>query len=621
MNFLSVEDLSKSYGDKVLFEGISFGIEQGQKVALVARNGTGKTTLLNCLLGKEQADSGKAVIRKNVSVGFLQQNLEYNPDHTVIETVLDSDNPVLLAVKNYEKALLNPEDHDNLQRAFDEMDAKNAWDYEAQVKEILGHLKIDRHDQKTGTLSGGQKKRLSLAKILIEEPDFMVLDEPTNHLDLDMIEWLENYLSRQKLTILMVTHDRYFLEVVCDEMLELDKGNLYRYKGNFSYFLEKKAEREEIEGVNLGKAKSLMRKELEWIRRQPKARGTKAKSRVDAFSDIKKKASVRLGTKDVEMEINTTRLGTKIMEIHKLRKSFGDIKIVDGFDYLFKRGEKSGIVGKNGTGKSTFLNMIMGQEKPDGGKIVIGDTVAMGYFHQEGMDFKAGQKVIEVIRDIADVIPLKGGKKLSAIQLLERFLFPKEQHYQFVEKLSGGEKRKLYLLTILMQNPNFLILDEPTNDLDIYTLSALEEYLHNFPGCVLVVSHDRYFMDKMVDHLFVFEGEGIIRDFPGNYTQLRKQEKEQRAEERKAKEKKPSPKKAAPKAQVKTKKSSLSFKEKRELEELEKEINKIEKRQKEIHQVLESGNQDHSDIYKELGQLTKDMEEKMERWTELSELA
>ena len=523
MNYLSIENLTKSFGDRVIFEDLTFGIDQGQKVAIVAKNGSGKTTLLKCLIEKEQYDSGRIVFRKDLRIAFMQQNENLEGKNTILEEVFSHDLPELKAVKEYNFAMRSG-DENLIANSFEAITELNAWDIEVKVNQILSVLKLEDTSKLVSTLSGGQQKRVALAKVLVTDSDFLILDEPTNHLDLDMIEWLEEYLSKSKSTILMVTHDRYFLEIVCDTILELEDKTIYKYKGNFSYYLEKKAERNEQRESTIGKAQNQFRKELEWMRRQPKARGVKQKARIEAFHDTKKVAKQRIDKSELEIPVKMERLGSKILEMHKVGKSFGDLKILENFTYTFKRNERLGIVGRNGAGKSTFLNMILGQEEVSSGKIVTGETVVFGYYSQELLKIKdETKKVIDVIRDIAEFIPLEKGRQMSAAQFLEKFLFPRDMHYNFVHKLSGGEKRRLKLMTILMKNPNFLILDEPTNDLDIFVMSVLEEYLRGFQGCLIVVSHDRYFMDKMVDHLFVFEGDAKIKDLLGNYTAYRKQ--------------------------------------------------------------------------------------------------
>ncbi len=622
MNYLSVENLTKSYGIRTLFQDISFGIEQGQKVAFIAKNGTGKSTFLKILFGIEGYDSGNVVFRNDIKLGFLKQTPEFEDDLTISQVVFQSDSEQINAILAYEKAILNPNDNEQMQQAFDSMDRLNAWDYEIRIKQILGQLNIHNLEQKVGELSGGQQKRIALAQVLIEEPDFIILDEPTNHLDVEMIEWLENYLTKENITILMVTHDRYFLERVCNEIIELDDETLYKYKGNYSYFLEKKHEREEIFDANVDKAKNLYKKELEWMRRMPKARGTKAKSREDAFYQTKEVAHQKKDDSKVSIEINMNRLGSKILEIHHAKKAFGDLKILEDFSYVFKNKERVGIVGKNGVGKTTFLDIIMGLQEVDGGKVVQGETVVFGYYTQSGMKLKDDKKVIETIKDIAEIIPLTKGKKITAAQLLERFLFPKHMHYNLVEKLSGGEKRRLYLLTILMKNPNFLILDEPTNDLDIITLNVLEEFLMDFPGCLIIVTHDRYFMDKLVDHLFVFEGDGKVKDYLGKYSEYRLALKDKEAEPKKVEVKEKVkeielPKNDQPKAK-------LSYKEKLEFEQLEKDMATLEQRKEELTQLLNNTTTNHEELLKiteELGGITTTLDNSTDRWLVLSEFA
>lgn len=616
MNYLSVENISKSYGEKVLFEDISFGINKDQKVAFVAKNGSGKTSILNIIADLDVPDSGQVVSRKGISIAYLAQKDDINPDLTIEETIFATDNKILSIVNQYEKALKNIENGDAYQAAFDLMDQHNAWDFETQYRQILSKLKLEDLSLKVGSLSGGQKKRLSLAIVLINKPDLLILDEPTNHLDLEMIEWLEAYFAKEKITLFMVTHDRYFLERVCDEILELDEGKIYKYKGNYSYYLQNKEERLALEATNLGKAKSLFKKELEWMRKQPKARTTKSKSRIDDFHQIKDKAHQRRKDHKVQLEINMERLGSKILELHKLQKSFGDKVILDGFDYVFKRGERIGIIGKNGTGKSSFLNIITEKAPVDGGKVVVGETIKFGYYTQSGITIKEGQKVIEVVKEFGEFIPLTKGRKISASQLLERFLFDKKKQYDFVEKLSGGEQKRLYLCAVLIQNPNFLILDEPTNDLDVVTLNVLESFLLDYPGNLLVVSHDRYFMDKIVDALFVFRGEGVVENFPGNYSDFRAYENSNEAEE--------APVEKVIEKKVETKKKSnnaLSFDEKREFGALEVEIERLQKRKLIIENQFLNVEIAADDIPKkseELQEIANELEEKEERWLELS---
>jgi ATP-binding cassette subfamily F protein uup len=597
-----------------LFDNISFGINKDQKIAFIAKNGTGKSTILNIISNRDQADSGQIVKRKELSISFLSQEDVFDEKLSIEETIFASDNKILKIIQQYEKALENPDDSEAYQKAFDLMDQHNAWDFETQYKQILFKLKLEKLDQKVSLLSGGQKKRLALATILISKPDLLILDEPTNHLDLEMIEWLEAYFKKESITLFMVTHDRFFLERVCNEIIELENGQLYSYKGNYSYYLEKKEARVAAANSEIGKAKNLFKKELDWMRRQPKARTTKSKSRIDDFYEIKEKAHSRRKEHSMELEINMERLGNKIVEFHNTYKAYGDKIILDKFNYSFIRGERIGIIGKNGTGKSTFLNMLTNTDKPDAGKVITGDTVKFGYYTQKGIKIKEGQKVIEVIREFGDYIPLSKGRKISASQLLERFLFDKKKQYDQVEKLSGGERKRLYLCTLLIQNPNFLILDEPTNDLDIVTLSVLENFLLDYPGCLIVVSHDRYFMDKVVDHLFVFRGEGIIDDFPGNYSDFRSYE-DSGSPELKPVDKTP---KTSWKKETKV---QLSFNEQKEYNRLEKDIQKIEKEKKELENSFatkEYTQDEISEVSKKIKQLGDAIDEKEMRWFELS---
>ena len=621
MNYLSVENLTKSFGDRLLFADLTFGIDQGQKVAIVAKNGSGKTTLLRCLMDLEQIDSGRVVYRNDIRVAFMEQTENMDESQTILESIFDHDLPELKALKKYNEALID-NDQDKLNECYEELTELNAWDYEVRVNQILSVLKLTDSKRLIGSLSGGQKKRVALAKALLSDADFMILDEPTNHLDLDMIEWLESYLSTSKSTLLMVTHDRYFLEVVCDTIFELSDETLYQYKGNFSYYLEKKAEREEQTQATIDKARNTFRKELEWIRRQPKARTTKSKSRIDAFDDIKKTAHQRIDKDEIDIPIKMERLGTKILELHHMGKSFGDTKILTDFSYHFKRKERVGIVGQNGAGKTTFLNLIQGKETLDKGKVVVGETIVFGYYSQELIQVDPDKRVIEVIKDIAEFIPLEKGKQLSAGQLLERFLFPRDAHYQYVHKLSGGEKRRLKLLTVLMSNPNFLILDEPTNDLDIFVMSVLEEYLQLFEGCLIVVSHDRYFMDKMVDHLFVFEGDGEIKDIIGNYTDYRKNQKQEARELKNAPVKEVEVKEEPKMVEKPVEKRKLSFKEKQEYEQLPIEIERLEEKKEKLTLELSDAsksNQQIMELGNELAIVVAELEQKSDRWLELAE--
>ncbi|WP_283635786.1 ABC-F family ATP-binding cassette domain-containing protein [Aquaticitalea lipolytica] len=617
MNYLTVEQISKSYGELELFSDLSFSIHKDQKIAFIAKNGSGKTSILNILSGDDSPDDGQVIIRNGLRLSFLSQSPVFDDNLTIEETIFNSDLPILKIIADYEHALLHPEDEDAYQKAFEKMDAQNAWEFELQVKQILFQLKLDQLDQKIKTLSGGQKKRLSLAKALINNPDLLILDEPTNHLDLEMIEWLEQYFAKAQITLFMVTHDRYFLERVCNEIIELDHGKLYTYKGNYSYYLEQKEARINNENVEVGKAKQLFKKELDWMRRQPKARTTKSKSRIDDFHDIKAKASQRRKDHTVQLELNMERLGSKIVEFHNVSKSFKDKTILKGFEYVFKKGERIGIIGKNGTGKSTFLNMLTHTIAPDAGKIVIGDTVKFGYYTQNGIEVKVGQKVIEVIKEFGEYIPLTKGRQISAGQLLERFMFDRKKQYDYVEKLSGGEQKRLYLCTVLIQNPNFLILDEPTNDLDIVTLNVLEEFLLDFPGCLLVVSHDRYFMDKIVDHLFVFKGEGEVEDFPGNYSDYREYEASATAiiEESVSNAENTS-------NQKQNDANKLSYNEQKEYKSLESKIRSLELDKK----ALEAKFNDSSLTQEQINKLSQELqviiniiEEKETRWFELSE--
>lgn len=621
MNLLTVENISKSFGELSLFSNISFGINKDQKIALIAKNGSGKTSILNILSGKDSSDSGQINSRKGIRISFLEQEPELDPKLTVEETIFASDNEVLKVIQNYEHALLDPEDADAYQKAFEAMERYDAWDFETQYKQILFKLKLEDLDVKVGLLSGGQKKRLALANALINRPDLLILDEPTNHLDLEMIEWLEQYFAKENMTLFMVTHDRYFLERVCNEIIELDNGQLYSYKGNYSYYLEKKEARIEQEAVEQHKSKILFKKELDWMRRQPKARTTKSKSRIDDFHTIKEKASQRRKEHEVQLEINMERMGSKIVELHKISKSFPNKPILDQFEYNFLKGERIGIIGKNGTGKSTFLNILSGTVQPDSGKVIIGETIKFGYYTQKGITIKEGQKVIDVIREFGDYIPLMKGKQISAQQLLERFLFDRKKQYDFVEKLSGGERKRLYLCTVLIQNPNFLILDEPTNDLDIVTLNVLESFLLDFPGCLLVVSHDRYFMDKIVDHLFVFRGNAEIEDFPGNYSDFRTYEDSNIQEIKASKEKANEVKNTKNSWKEEETGKKLSFLEQKEHKQLEKEIKKLESQKVEIQNKFTDSTLSGDEISTlsiQLKEITDAIEEKTERWFELS---
>lgn len=624
MNYLTLENITKTYGEKVLFQDLSLQISKGQKVALVAKNGTGKTTLLKVIAGIEtgEGENSKIIMKRDIKIGYLEQAPDFLPDQTILEAAFDSDNPMIQAIIAYEDALLKPNDGDAIQTALAKMDDLKAWDMEARIKEILTKFNISRFDQKIQTLSGGQKKRLALAKLIIEEPDFLIMDEPTNHLDLDMIEWLEEYLKTANLTLFLVTHDRYFLERVCNNIVELERGHLYKYSGNYADFLEKKALRFENQTIELDKSKKLMKKELEWVRRMPKARGTKAKSRVDAFEGIKEKASQNIQQQEVQIDLKGQRLGKKILEAHNVGKAFGDLKIVEKFDYKFKKGERVGIVGPNGVGKSTFLNILTASLKPDTGKVVVGDNTVFGFYTQDGIQLKGDKRVIDVIRDIAEYIPLEKGQKLTAPQLLERFLFDRKQQQVYVSQLSGGEKRRLYLLTILMENPNFLILDEPTNDLDIVTLNVLEDFLLDFPGCILIVSHDRYFLDKLVDHLFVMQGDGKIKDFNGDYSEYRTAQKQWDRDQRK--QDRALEKTQKEQVQQNAPKVGLTQEQKKEVKRLERSINKLEEQKKMIAEKFNDTNLSPADIEKygkELNELSNQIEEKELLWMELADQA
>ena len=616
MNLLSVENISKAFGERIILENISFGINKDQKIAFIAKNGTGKTTLLNIIAGKDQPDSGQVVFRKGIHIGFLSQNPSFNEELTVEETIFATDNPILQLIQEYEHALQHPENEMAYQKAFEQMERHNAWDFETQYKQILFRLKLDNLQLKVKNLSGGQKKRLALANVLISKPDLLILDEPTNHLDLEMIEWLEQYFTKENLTLFIVTHDRYFLERVCNEILELDNGELFSYKGNYSYFLEKKEQRLAQEQASVEKAKNLYVKELDWMRRQPKARTTKSKSRIDDFYKIKEAAHKRRKEHSVQLEINMERLGSKTVEFHNVSKNFGDLRVLNKFNYNFLRGERVGIIGKNGTGKSTFLNLLTSSIAPDSGKIVVGDTIKFGYYTQDGIEVQQGQKIIEVIQKYGDYIPLLKGRTLSAGQLLERFLFDRKKQYDYVEKLSGGELKRLYLCTVLIQNPNFLILDEPTNDLDIVTLNVLEDFLLDYPGCLVLVSHDRYFMDKIVDHLFVFKGNGEVEDFPGNYTDYRVYEESVPPTD-------DTPKKEATKnTWRKDGMKGLSFNEQKEYNRLEKEIAQLEEKKTAIEATFAEGSLSSNEIQEQsvaLQETLTAIEEKTERWFELTE--
>ena len=616
--YLQVENLTKSFGDLVLFQDLSFGIAEGQRIGLIAKNGTGKTTLLNILGGKEGYDEGRIVFRRDLRVGYLEQSPYYPEELTVLEACFYHGNSVVEVIKDYERCM-STEGHPGLDDILARMEHEKAWDYERRAKRILSQLKIRDFTQQVKHLSGGQLKRVALANVLITEPDLLIMDEPTNHLDLEMTEWLEEYLNRGKLSLLMVTHDRYFLDRVCSEIIEIDNKQLYSYSGNYSYYLEKRQERIEATNAEIARANNLYRTELEWMRRMPQARGHKARYREEAFYELEKVAKQRTYNQQVKLDVKAAYIGSKIFEAEHLCKRFGDLKILDDFSYIFSRYEKMGIVGNNGTGKSTFIKILMGLQKPDSGTLEIGETVRFGYYSQDGLQFDEQMKVIDVVQDIAEVIELGDGRRLTASQFLQHFLFTPETQHSYVYKLSGGERRRLYLCTVLMRNPNFLVLDEPTNDLDIVTLQVLEEYLKNFKGCVIVVSHDRYFMDKVVDHLLVFKGQGDIRDFPGNYSDYRDW-KLAKAEHEKEQSK---PKEEKTERIRLNDKRKLSFKEKKELEQLEKDIAALEEEKKRLEEMLCSGTLSVAELTetsKRLPVWADELDEKTMRWLELSEI-
>ncbi|MBK6445393.1 MAG: ABC-F family ATP-binding cassette domain-containing protein [Bacteroidetes bacterium] len=629
MNLLSVENLSKSYGEKILFDGISFGIAKGEKVALIARNGTGKTTLMRILAGQDNADSGDVTMRKDIRVAYLDQDPFLDTQKTVLEVIFSMDNPIIRLLKEYEACLEadaeahSPITQKALEEAASKMDDAHAWDYEVRVRQVLSRLNIHHLDQKVRQLSGGQRKRIALAKTLIEPAELLIMDEPTNHLDVEMVEWLEEFLTRSQLSLLLVTHDRYFLDNICDKIIELENNRLFTYEGNYSYFLEKKAEREWNESQETDKARNLMRTELEWMRRMPKARGTKSKARIDSFYELKDKAAGKKTQGTIELDVKMNRIGGKVIELKKVNKRFDELTILNGFDYTFRTGERIGIVGKNGAGKSTFLNLLTGKELPDSGKINVGDTIIFGYYSQQGLELKDDKRVIEVVKDYAEVIQLSDGSKVSASQFLNLFQFPPEQQFTYVSKLSGGERRRLHLLTVLIRNPNFLILDEPTNDLDLLTLGILEEFLLNYKGCLIIVSHDRYFMDKLVDHLFIFEGNGVIKDYNGTYTEWRMVEEEKEKEAARAKNKEVEEQKKRDNTN-KGDKKKLSYKERLEYENLGKAIELLEKEKLGLEDQMGGTEATHIQLQEwavRMEQVIQEIDEKSMRWLELSELA
>lgn len=624
ISFLQVEGLTKSFGDLVLFENLTFGIFEGDRIGLIAKNGTGKTTLLNIITGKEDYDLGNVIYRRDLRIGYLSQDPRYPEGITVLEACFHSDSEIVGVISAYEEASISG-DSDRIEELVEQMDRLKAWDYEQRAKQILSQLKINNFDQKIEHLSGGQLKRVALANVLISEPQLLILDEPTNHLDLEMTEWLEEYLKRNNITLLMVTHDRYFLDRVCSSIMEIDKRTLYSYNGNYSYYLEKRQERIDAQNAEVARANNLLRTELDWMRRQPQARGSKAKYRIDAFYELEKKAKQERDTGNVKLDVKSSYIGSKIFEAKHLSKRFGDVKILEDFSYIFARYEKMGIIGNNGTGKSSFIKMLMGQLQPDSGEIEIGETVRFGYYSQDGLQFDEQMKVIDAVRNIAEEISLGDGRRLSASQFLQYFLFTPEMQYNYIYKLSGGEKRRLYLCTVLINNPNFLVLDEPTNDLDIVTLNILEEYLRSFKGCVIVVSHDRYFMDKVVDHLMVFKGNGELKDFPGNYSDYREWKnlmEEQKKLELSEKNKK-TKNETKQIREVTTSKRRLSFKEKREFEELEISISRLEEEKSNLEIELSSGTLSNDELLeksKRISVLIDEIDEKTMRWLELSEI-
>lgn len=626
MHYVSVESLTKSFGVKPLFENISFHVEEGDKIALVARNGSGKSTLLRILAGKETPDSGTSWINKEVTVALFEQDPKFDERGSIADNIFYHNHPVMNAIREFEALSEEEADPEKLSDAIVKMDDLGAWDFDAKVKQILARLNIHHLQQAVNTLSGGQRKRVALAKTLIDigfehKHVLLIMDEPTNHLDVEMVEWLENYLDQQNVTLLLVTHDRYFLDSVSNEIWELDGSDLFIYKGDYQNYIEKKAARQESEAASIDKARNTYRKELEWMRKQPKARTVKSKSRQDNFYKVEAKAKQRIEDAQLELQVKMSRLGGKVIELKKVYKSFGEKPIMKGFDYTFKKGERIGVVGKNGVGKSTFLNMLQGLEEADSGKINIGETVVFGNYSQQGLVIKEDMRVIEFVKNIAESFPLAGGGSLSAAQFLQLFLFPPEQQYTYISKLSGGEKRRLHLLSILFRNPNFLILDEPTNDLDLPTLGVLENFLTEYPGCLLIVSHDRYFMDRLVDHLFVFEGEGIIRDFPGNYSQYRIWLKEKEEEEKT--EVPPVKQEVIAAPSVKEDKRKLTYKEKREFEQIQQDIANLEKEKETITEKMNDGSLPFDQLQQlsvRISEITNLLDEKELRWLELSEL-
>lgn len=625
ISYLQVDNLSKRFGEQLLFEHISFGVGKGQKVALIAKNGMGKSTLLRIIAGKDSAETGTVIFRNDISIGILEQDPLLEPENTVFEEVFNSEAPILTLIKNYENAVEH-NDTAALEHLIPEMDAHSAWDYETTIKQILSELKVGFYDRKISQLSGGQKKRVGLAKVLISNPEFLILDEPTNHLDIEMTEWLEEYLGKSNSTLLMVTHDRYFLDRVCNQIIEIDEFGLFSYSGNYAYYLEKREERIANHNTAVDKARNLLRTEQEWMRRMPQARGHKAQYRIDNFYKLKETASQTVTEKKMELDIKGQRLGKKILELEHVNKSYDGLCLLKDFSYKFVRGEKIGIVGKNGVGKSTFLNIITQNIEPDSGSISIGETVVYGYYKQSGITFKENDRVIDIVKNISERIDLGNGRIMSASQFLEYFMFTDKQQYSLVEKLSGGERRRLYLLTVLMSNPNFLILDEPTNDLDIVTLNVLEEYLKSFKGCLLIVSHDRFFTDKVVDRIFAFEGNGIVKDFPGNYTiykNQREEEKEQQEKSEREKKKQEPQTTQSNNISKSEKKRKLTFKERQEMQQLETEMEQLNAEKAEIEAALNSGTLPADELIQKsnrIGELIDLLDEKEMRWLELSEI-
>ncbi len=630
MNYLSVENLSKHYGEKVLFENVAFGLDKGDKIALIANNGTGKSSMLKILAGRDVADSGTVVLRDGIRVGFLEQEPSLDENLTINELIREGNSEVLAVINEYERALeaqtadYNDRTHRDFEIASEKMDRIDAWDYERKLKELLSRFNITDLEQSIGTLSGGQRKRLALALVLLDNPDILLLDEPTNHLDIEMIEWLERFLQQSSVTLLMVTHDRYFLDRVCNLILEMSDGKLYYHKGNYEYFLRKKAEREEVEKTETAKARQLMKKELEWMRRMPQARTTKSKARIDAFYETKERAAGKKNQPELKLDVKMSRVGGKILELEAVSKSYDSVKIVEDFSYVFKKGERIGVIGKNGVGKSTFLRLITGGEKPDSERVEKGQTIQFGYYTQEGIKLKEDKRVIDALKDIAEVIELGNGSRLSASQFLNYFMFTPEMQYTPVSSLSGGEKRRFYLLTVLVKNPNFLILDEPTNDLDLLTLNKLEDFLLNYKGCLILVSHDRYFLDKLSDHLFIFEGEGKVKDFYGSYSQYRniREEAGRLKNRKKAAEKKLTKNEKKPKPKQSSKK--LTYKEQKEYELLEQEINALEIEKSELESAISTGITDYEKLQKlssRIAEIISIVDEKTMRWMELAEKA